>query len=585
MPDVTANTVRHFTFYDPRERLVVVALGAVGGREEIVGLADVSLHETGLGEIGIVVADDLQRRGVGRLLIEAVASLALRRGATHLKAECSTRTTRCCSCCARSGRRVVEARSGRMQRACTATAGASAATRRSARWMQPWLRPTTHRRNSSPSTRPPASASALCPRSAPEEVQAVVDDVAEVQPFWAQLPLEERARYMRRTAQVIIDNLDELTTLLAREQGKPRNEAYVMELMPDDRRARLDRRQRPEHPRRRAHQAAAAVPAQKRAKFSYEPLGVVGVIAPWNYPWSIPFGEVAIALMAGNGVVLKPASLTPLIGEQIRGCSSARGCPRASCAPCTAAAAWATRWSSRARPRSSSPARSRWAAAWAIACAERMKGSRARAGRQGRADRARRREPAERDLRLPVGRVRQRRPDLLGHRARVRDARASPTASSRESWQGAQAAARRRPDELGHRDRADGVGGAVRARARSWWTTPWRTAPTLHCGGPTEVDGFEGDFYAPAVLTGVTHDMRIMREEIFGPVVPIVDGRLARRRRSGSPTTPSSGSALPCGRSTARKGERIAAPDRVGHGLDQRPHVLARRDAVRRGAA
>ena len=46
---------------------------------------------------------------------------------------------------------------------------------------------------------------------------------------------------------------------------------------------------------------------QKRARFEYEPLGVVGVIAPWNYPWSIPFGEVAIALMAGNGVVLKPS--------------------------------------------------------------------------------------------------------------------------------------------------------------------------------------------------------------------------------------------------------------------------------------
>ncbi len=48
----------------------------------------------------------------------------------------------------------------------------------------------------------------------------------------------------------------------------------------------------------------------KRSAFTYEPLGVIGVIAPWNYPWSIPLGEVAIALMAGNGVVLKPASLT-----------------------------------------------------------------------------------------------------------------------------------------------------------------------------------------------------------------------------------------------------------------------------------
>jgi acyl-CoA reductase-like NAD-dependent aldehyde dehydrogenase len=46
---------------------------------------------------------------------------------------------------------------------------------------------------------------------------------------------------------------------------------------------------------------------------------------------------------------------------------------------------------------------------------------------------------------------------------------------------------------------------------------------TLHCGGPVELPGLErADFFAPAVLTGVTHEMRIMREEIFGPVLPIV---------------------------------------------------------------
>ena len=46
---------------------------------------------------------------------------------------------------------------------------------------------------------------------------------------------------------------------------------------------------------------------------------------------------------------------------------------------------------------------------------------------------------------------------------------------------------------------------------------------TLHCGGPLDVPEHPaGSFYAPAVLTGVTHDMRIMREEIFGPVIPIV---------------------------------------------------------------
>ena len=65
----------------------------------------------------------------------------------------------------------------------------------------------------------------------------------------------------------------------------------------------------------------------KRSFFSYEPIGVVGVIAPWNYPWSIPFGEVAIALMCGNGVILKPASLTPLLGERIQAAFERGGVP------------------------------------------------------------------------------------------------------------------------------------------------------------------------------------------------------------------------------------------------------------------
>src|ERR687888_2265807 len=165
------------------------------------------------------------------------------------------------------------------------------------------------------------------PTIAPEDVQAIVDDVATVQPFWAQLPLGDRARYMRRAAQAIIDDLDGLASLLSREQGKPINESYLMELLPT-----IDA----------LHWIADHGPSilgdehikqpqiffkQKKAWFSYEPLGVVGVIAPWNYPWSIPFGEVAIALVAGNGVVLKPSELTPLIGERVRWVFERAGLP------------------------------------------------------------------------------------------------------------------------------------------------------------------------------------------------------------------------------------------------------------------
>ena len=49
----------------------------------------------------------------------------------------------------------------------------------------------------------------------------------------------------------------------------------------------------------------------------YRPLGVVGIISPWNFPWATPLGEVVMALMAGNSVVLKPSELTPLVGLKV----------------------------------------------------------------------------------------------------------------------------------------------------------------------------------------------------------------------------------------------------------------------------
>ncbi|TML31857.1 MAG: aldehyde dehydrogenase family protein, partial [Actinobacteria bacterium] len=120
------------------------------------------------------------------------------------------------------------------------------------------------------------------PVTPPEAVQDVVDEVAQVQPFWAQLPLADRGRYLRRAAQAILDELDDIRDLIVREQGKTRVEAYLMELLPT-----VDA----------LHWIADAGPRiladediptpqiffrGKRSAFAYEPLGVVGVIGPWN---------------------------------------------------------------------------------------------------------------------------------------------------------------------------------------------------------------------------------------------------------------------------------------------------------------
>src|SRR5256714_8221624 len=155
------------------------------------------------------------------------------------------------------------------------------------------------------------------PTVAPEAVQGIVDDVAQVQPFWAQLPFADRSRYMRRTAQVILDEIDDIRDLIAREQGKPRVEAYTMELLPTIDALHWIAAQGPEILGDERVRTPQPFFKTKRASFAYEPLGVVGVIAPWNYPWTIPLGEVAMALMAGNGVGLKPAPLPCLTGQRI----------------------------------------------------------------------------------------------------------------------------------------------------------------------------------------------------------------------------------------------------------------------------
>src|SRR5690349_25086629 len=66
----------------------------------------------------------------------------------------------------------------------------------------------------------------------PDQVQGVVDDVARIQPAWAELSLADRGRYLRRAADALLDDIDEIAELLVNEQGKPRAEAYTMELLP-----------------------------------------------------------------------------------------------------------------------------------------------------------------------------------------------------------------------------------------------------------------------------------------------------------------------------------------------------------------
>ncbi|MFI5027297.1 MAG: aldehyde dehydrogenase family protein, partial [Solirubrobacterales bacterium] len=112
----------------------------------------------------------------------------------------------------------------------------------------------------------------------PAKVQGIVDDVAEVQPFWAALTLEDRARYMRRAVDVLLADLDEIADLLTNEQGKPRVESYTMELLPTVDSLKWIADNGPSI----LSDEKLSMPLflkSKSAKLTFEPIGVVGVIA------------------------------------------------------------------------------------------------------------------------------------------------------------------------------------------------------------------------------------------------------------------------------------------------------------------
>lgn len=376
-------------------------------------------------------------------------------------------------------------------------------------------------------SRSPLSGEALgaVATTPPDRVDEVVEAVARAQPFWAALRPEHRARYLHRAAQVVIDETDAIRDLICREQGKPRNEAYLMEVLPTIDTLRWIARNGPSILAEEPIPTPQPFFRSKRSRFVYEPLGVVAVIAPWNYPWSIPLGEVAMALMAGNGVVLKPSSLTPLLGERIVAALERAGVPeglvRVVHGPGTGAAL-ADAPGVRKVFFTGSVETGR---AVGEACARRLAGSVLELGGK--------------DAMLVL-------PDApLEHAVAgalwAGFANAGQTCAGVERVYVAQEVAERfvaglvegaRGLRLGDPLRWDSeIGPMVTTEQRDSVDALVRDAvesgAELLCGGPVDPPaGLAGAWYAPAVLTGVTHDMRIMREEIFGPVVPVmvVDG-------------------------------------------------------------
>jgi succinate-semialdehyde dehydrogenase/glutarate-semialdehyde dehydrogenase len=353
----------------------------------------------------------------------------------------------------------------------------------------------------------------------PERIGAVVESVAKVQPLWALLRVRDRARYMRMMAQAVIDDFDELARELAREQGRPPAEVAALELL-----AAIDAllwiaEEGAQALAGRSVRVSRTMAIAKRARLAYEPYGVIGVIGAGSAPFAQPLGQIAGALLAGNGVAFKPAARACLAGERIGRVVARAGLPEGLVRIVHGGAD----------------------AGVALADAPVDKVLFTGSPAVGRAV-----------ARTCVSREKEVTVELGGKDAMLVLADAElPRAVAGALWAGFAAAGQARGSvervyvsaelyepflaalvrgaralDVGDPARGAQVGPLASQRRAEHVDELVREAlalgAALHCGGPVSPrGGGAGSFYAPAVLTGVAEPMRMLREPVDGPVLAV----------------------------------------------------------------
>jgi len=159
------------------------------------------------------------------------------------------------------------------------------------------------------------------------EVEAVVSRARAAQPAWAELGLRRRIAVIREFQGKLYAKKSEIAAAITREVGKPLVEALVTEVLVvlDAARFLIDNAWGLLRDERVPH--GNLVTKLKSGWLVREPHGVIGIISPWNYPFSIPATETLAALVAGNAVVLKPSELTPLVALELASLLHAAGVP------------------------------------------------------------------------------------------------------------------------------------------------------------------------------------------------------------------------------------------------------------------
>ena len=176
----------------------------------------------------------------------------------------------------------------------------------------------------------PATGETLCEFDSPSDsdVRAAVARARAAQPAWNGLGVRRRVAVLREFQRLLHARKSDVAALITREAGKPHVEALLTEVLVVLDAARFCMENAFDFLREQRVPHGNLAMKTKTGRILREPQGVIGIISPWNYPFSIPATESLSALVTGNAVVLKPSELTSLNALELASLLHEAGVPK-----------------------------------------------------------------------------------------------------------------------------------------------------------------------------------------------------------------------------------------------------------------
>ncbi|MCX6137498.1 MAG: aldehyde dehydrogenase family protein [Ignavibacteriales bacterium] len=160
-----------------------------------------------------------------------------------------------------------------------------------------------------------------------QKVQDAVGLARSAQSSWAKLSFNKRATFLLKMRSHISVNAERIAAGISSATGKTRIDALSTEVLSTAMALSFYATNAKKYLQRKRLKGGGLLTVNKRPYLERAPFGIIGIISPWNYPFAIPFHEIAMALMAGNAVILKVASVTRSVGDIIKETVDASGLP------------------------------------------------------------------------------------------------------------------------------------------------------------------------------------------------------------------------------------------------------------------